>query len=122
MRLKSLAVAAAAILVSVTSLMAQSRGDGDRPNCDEMAKRRTETLKKEAKLDETQAKSALDIYTKACKGGVEAQKNNDKEAAIKIRKESTDAINALLTPEQAKLWKKYQEQRRDKRKSREGKR
>lgn len=123
MRFKSLVVAVATVLVSVTTLVAQQRrgGEGREFNCEEMAKHRTEVLQREVKLDETQAKSALEIYTKACKAGQEAQKANDKETAIKVRKESNDAIIALLTPEQAKLWKEYQDREREKRKARSGK-
>lgn len=109
MKLTSLVVALAAIIVSTSSVMAQPKRGAEQRNCNEMANRRTENLKKAVKLDDSQEKKAAEIYLKYCKESRIARQNNDKTAALKIRENITKEIDDLLTPEQQKLWKAERE-------------
>lgn len=111
MKLKSLVVALVALVVSTSSLIAQQRGGNGQMDCNEMAKRRTETLKKEVKLDEKQEKSAYEVYLNSCKKAQQARKDQNREAAMKIRKQTSQSIDSILTTDQQKLWKLYQEKR-----------
>lgn len=106
MKLKSLIVAAATLVLSTTTLMAQNRG-GEKMDCEEMTKRRVETLTKEIKINAEQQKEVTKIYTKSCKDSQAAMQSQDREKIRQIREESNKAIEAILTPEQAKLWKEY---------------
>lgn len=116
MKLKVAVVAIAVTILSANYAMAQQRGE--KMDCAEMAKRRTESLNKAVTLNEKQTKEASEIFLKYCEESRQLRKDGNREEAMKMREKNEKDIDAILTPEQQKLWKKAKEEMAERAKSR----
>lgn len=95
-------IAAMAMILATTGITSAQQTNRQRRDCDQVAKNRTEILKKEVNLDAKQEKAALEIYTKHCKENQD--QNQTREAMMKLRVKTDKEIKAILTPEQIEKW------------------
>lgn len=109
------------MLLFVAGVMAQPEG-GDRPNREEMQKKRMEMMKTELNLTADQVTKVTAIQADADKKMEAVFASGDRESGREkmkaIREDSDKKIKEVLTADQAKKWDEYNAKMRAERKDR----
>ncbi|WP_297092323.1 hypothetical protein [uncultured Draconibacterium sp.] len=121
--MKKLVVLLAVVLLGTTFAMAQNREGQRNMNPEEMAKKRTEELKKELKLDRVQTDKMEKFLTASNKEMMELRKElQNEEDRFKIRdkmnefrKTQDEGIKKILKPEQVEKYEKLMQERQERR-------
>ena len=112
------------VVIAFISAQAQAQPRGERPSPEERAKRETETLKKELKLNDDQAKKVNDILLDSAKQMREVfgSSNGDRETRRakmqEIIKKQDEKLNLVFTKEQQAKYADYQKKREEERQQR----
>lgn len=120
--MKKIGILVTALVLGITTIVAQPRGGQREFNPEDMAKRQTERLDEELDLSKDQEKKVYEISLEAGKkmGELRGQMRDGGFQSVRdemgeIREQQNEKMKKVLTEAQWKKYEKYLEERRDRR-------